>query len=525
MEKRLILAVALSLMVLLIWSAISPKPKPIESQGVALEERVSIAQNPVGAAPKEASIEAIFTYKQDNFELTFIEPWAAVKEVTFKNHQDYVFPLERGFWIAEPGLDFKRLASSSDEVIFEHKDVYKSIVKKFIFSNPNNDIWLEVTVQNLSTGPLVIELPLLLGVMGSSTQNIESRYQLATIASEGKAKHYNAKKGLDFDKVEFLGIRDRYFCAIIDPEKDVPLETKRLFGHFKRDKKIFGQSFDSAFIKKLTPVESEVGLYSSRLSLEPGQISGHLFHIYLGPQDIDLLNNIKPDWTSVVNYGKLDFISQLLLQLLRFFYGIIHNWGWAIILLSIVVYFVLFPLALKQMRSMKEMQLLQPKIEGLRKTYKDNPQRINKEIMELYREHKVNPLGGCLPLLLQMPIFFALYQALMRSVALKGANFLWIKDLSEPDRLFILSASLPIIGNEINILPIVMAVGMLIQQKISASKVSNESAQQQKMMTVIFPVIFGFIFYRMPSGLVLYWLINSILMLIFQIRMNQIKNE
>ncbi len=171
---------------------------------------------------------------------------------------------------------------------------------------------------------------------------------------------------------------------------------------------------------------------------------------------------------------------------------------------------------------MKEMQALQPHIEELRKHYKDNPQKLNKEIMELYRKHKVNPFSGCLPLLLQMPIFFALYQALMRSISLRGATFLWIKDLSHPDRLFLLPNSLPILGNEINILPIVMTVGMFIQQKISmTSTATSGSAEQQKIMMIIMPLMFGLIFYHMPAGLVLYWFVNSMLMLAFQFKINK----
>lgn len=171
---------------------------------------------------------------------------------------------------------------------------------------------------------------------------------------------------------------------------------------------------------------------------------------------------------------------------------------------------------------MKEMQVLQPRIEELRKTCKDNPQKLNKEIMELYREHKVNPLSGCLPLLLQLPIFYALYQAFMRAVALKGARFLWIKDLSEPDRLMVIKripSTLPMIGNELNILPIVMAILMFYQQKSTlVSSASSGSQEQQKMMMVLFPLLFGVMFYRMPSGLVLYWLINSALTFFYQLR-------
>ena len=165
------------------------------------------------------------------------------------------------------------------------------------------------------------------------------------------------------------------------------------------------------------------------------------------------------------------------------------------------------------------MQELQPLMEELRKKHKDNPQKLNKEVMEMYKEKGINPLGGCLPLFLQMPVFISLYQSLIRLIDLKGANFLWIKDLSEPDRLFTLGTSLPVIGNEINILPMIMMATMLIQQKISSVKTQSESSQQQAMMGWFMAIFFGFIFYHMPSGLVLYWVTNSVLMLVFQGRM------
>jgi YidC/Oxa1 family membrane protein insertase len=172
---------------------------------------------------------------------------------------------------------------------------------------------------------------------------------------------------------------------------------------------------------------------------------------------------------------------------------------------------------------MKEMQHIQPQVEQLRVLYKDNPQRLNKEIMELYRQHKVNPLGGCLPMVLQIPIFFALYQVLSRSIALKGADFLWIKDLSEPDRLLKFPVELPLIGQYFNLLPVLMAVGMFIQQKSSMGKMSGSSAEQQKMMLIVMPIMFGFIFYNMPAGLVLYWFVNSALASAYQLRLAKAK--
>jgi len=334
-----------------------------------------------------------------------------------------------------------------------------------------------------------------------SAANKQAQFQDVAVSGKEKVSHFNPRKNQEFPAVKFAGLRDRYFCLIAAPA--------------------FANC--SAVSKILAGQSGEISLLPEAIQLAPGQSWQGKFDIYLGPQDLRIISSIRPEWAAMVNFGAFDFIAQLLLQLLEFLNRIFHNLGIAIILLSILVYLILYPLTLKQMRSMKEMQVLQPQIEELRRAYKDNPQKLNKEIMELYKKHKVNPFGGCLPLFLQMPIFFALYQALSRSIALKGAAFLWIKDLSEPDRLFLLPNSLPLLGNEINILPIVMAIGMFVQQKFSMVATSGSSAEQQKMMLVIMPAMFGFIFYHMPSGLVLYWLINSLLTLFYQFRISRAK--
>jgi YidC/Oxa1 family membrane protein insertase len=178
------------------------------------------------------------------------------------------------------------------------------------------------------------------------------------------------------------------------------------------------------------------------------------------------------------------------------------------------------------MVSMKKMQSLQPKINKLRERYNNNPQKLNKEMMDLYKEQRINPLGGCLPLILQMPVFIGLYQVLWRSVEFKGANFLWIKDLSEPDRLLIFPFSLPFIGNELNVLPVVMVVIMAIQQKLSAkSMVVSDSSQlaQQKMMMTIFPVFIGVIFYKFASGLALYFTLFYLMSTFAQWKMSKMR--
>lgn len=507
MEKRTILAIALSLLILLSWSALTSKTQHVGNKEVAHEITAQTplpqkqVEQPEQEKPEEITPASLLTLKLEKFDLVFNEPKAAIQEIIFKGHQNYKFPLKYGFYLADKTLNFKKVSSDLTQVTFLHTDQAKRITKKYSFSNSSYDIWLEVSIQNLSGAPITISAPLILGVQNFSPKNTQAHFQDAMAQTKEKTMHLNARKTLEIPGVKFLSLRDKYFCAIIEPSSA---------GY-------------SGLVKKINAQESELGVDKPDLVINAAATSLEKFHIYLGPQDLHTINKIQASWSTVIYYGTFDIISQVLIQLLEFLNSMVHNWGLAIIILSLLVYFLLYPLSIKQMRSMKEMQVLQPKIEELRKTYKDNPQKLNKEIMALYKEHKVNPFGGCLPLLLQMPIFFALYQALMRSVALKGASFLWIKDLSEPDRLFLLPVSIPVLGNEFNILPIVMAIGMFIQQKLSSASATGAAAEQQKMMLFIMPIMFGLIFYHMPAGLVLYWFINSALMLVFQLRMSRSK--
>ncbi len=509
MEKRLVLAIALSLLVLLSWSVLAPKPQLVDNKEVIATNSQLVTSLPaISVVDKSLAVilppidfvKERVIFIQGRREIIFNPAMASIVEVIFKDGLEHRLPLKVGF-LTDGSLVFKQHKLTQDSISFIYEDQNKRIIKKFIIPKDSNVIELEVLIQNLSSSPLLFNPQLVLGRLDLSAKNLQARYQDVFLSNKEKTMHLSAGKDFNSTEVKFIGLRDQYFCTIVEPVN--------LLG--------------SGYIKKISAQESEVGLFLGETTLKPGAQIGHSFRIYLGPQDLKIINNAKSEWTSIIYFGTFDFIAQLLLQLLGFFYGLVHNWGLAIIILSIAVYFILFPLSIKQMRSMKEMQLLQPKIEALRKELKDNPQKLNKEIMELYKEHKVNPLGGCLPLLLQMPIFFALYQALIRSVALRGAHFLWIKDLSSPDKAFVFHNSIPFLGNQVNILPILMAIGMFVQQKISMAKATGEAAQQQKMMSIIMPIMFGVIFYQMPSGLVLYWFVNSMLMLGYQFRINSQK--
>jgi YidC/Oxa1 family membrane protein insertase len=250
--------------------------------------------------------------------------------------------------------------------------------------------------------------------------------------------------------------------------------------------------------------------------LVPGERLSDEFAIFIGPTKLDLLKSFDMGFEKTFSGGFWGLFRMWLLVLLGFFYNVFRNYGVAIIALTITIKILFIPLTHKSFSSMKKMQELQPKMKALQEQFKSEPQKLNKEVMGLYKKHKVNPLGGCFPLLLQMPIFIALYQVLSEAVELRGAPFcLWIKDLAEADKLVSFSFTIPLVNiSSLNILPILMMFSMVWQQKLTGS--TGQTKEQQNMMLMM-PVVFVFIFYNLPSGLVLYWLLNNILTIAHQL--------
>ncbi|MCD6312010.1 MAG: membrane protein insertase YidC [Elusimicrobia bacterium] len=220
-----------------------------------------------------------------------------------------------------------------------------------------------------------------------------------------------------------------------------------------------------------------------------------------------------------LNLGLFSFISVFFIHILHFFYGIFGNYGWSICLLTLVIQFFMFPLTKKNIKSAEAMKRIQPYVKKLQAQYKDDPKRMNEELLNLYRVQKVNPLGGCLPVLIQIPIFWSLFTMLQGLVELRGAPFIfWLTDLSRPDVLFgHLPAFMPFIGGwPIGPLPLLMGATMFFQQKITITD------PQQKML-LLMPVFFTFIFLKFPSGLVLYWLTSNVITLTEHIILKKIK--
>lgn len=230
------------------------------------------------------------------------------------------------------------------------------------------------------------------------------------------------------------------------------------------------------------------------------------FVIYAGPKEYDKLAELKLGLEHIVDFGFFSILARPLFWLLKFFYKYMGNYGWAIVLLTIVTRIPFIPLLNKGQQSMKRMQELQPRLAELKEKYKNDPQKMQKEMMGIYKKHKVNPVGGCLPMLLQIPVFFALYKILQIAIELRGAPFLlWVTDLSGKDPYYVM--------------PVIMGITMLIQQKMTPTSVDPK---QNKIM-MIMPVIFTFMFLNFASGLVLYWLVNNVLGILQQVQTNMKK--
>jgi YidC/Oxa1 family membrane protein insertase len=250
-----------------------------------------------------------------------------------------------------------------------------------------------------------------------------------------------------------------------------------------------------------------------------------LFHaaadLFVGPKVPDLLEAADHKLSKTIDLGFFTIVARPMLDGLKLLHRITGNWGVAIILLTVIIKVAFYPLTKKSFESMKAMQKLQPEMAKIRERLQDKPEEMNREIMELYKRHKVNPLGGCLPMLLQLPVFFGLYSALRNAIALRHAPFIgWITDLSAPDRLG--TIQLPFVAHPgIPVLTLTMGVSMFLQQWMTPSAADP---QQQRVM-MIMPLMFTFMFINFPAGLSLYWLTNNLLTIAQQYSINRTRQR
>jgi len=257
-------------------------------------------------------------------------------------------------------------------------------------------------------------------------------------------------------------------------------------------------------------------LADAPLTLAPGESVQLKYQVYFGPKKLDILQGAGHELHRAVDFGWFDPVARPMLYLLNLLYKLVGNYGVAIILVTVVIKLIFWPITHKGMKSMKNMQKLQPKMAKIREKYKNDPAMMNQELMAMYKTYKVNPLGGCLPMLLQIPVFFALYKVLLMAIELRHAPFmLWITDLSAPDRLNI-GFAIPYLGG-IPVLTLLMGASMFLQQKMTPTTLDPTQAK----IMMFLPVVFTFMFINFSSGLVLYWFVNNLLSILQQQMINR----
>jgi len=279
----------------------------------------------------------------------------------------------------------------------------------------------------------------------------------------------------------FAGLADTYFAAVFLPAGNAATQL-------------------AAFPDTVRTPADEKPLALVGAAISGG--AGNHFELFVGPKDVDLLKRVNPKLEQVVDFGWMSVLAKPLFLIVNWFNdSAVHNFGWSIVIVTVALNMILFPVKLSNMKSMRKMQALKPQIDAINAKYKNlkmtDPKKAeqNQEVMGLYKKYGVNPMGGCFPMLLQLPFFFAFYKVFTVSVEMRGAPWLWVTDLSQPEHL------------AIRILPIVMIASQFLMQKMTPQ--ANVDPNQQRMMQFM-PLIFGFMFYNFPSGLVLYYLTSNL---------------
>jgi len=527
MEKRTLLAVVLSLAIIISFQLYMGKRYPqIATQARRTAENTVQASSSFGAnepaiatqSPSPILAEEKETIVEtERFVITFTNIGGSIKNIELKDYPDldtkeafklvqisdpkhHIAAVKELYLIPSSELLAYNLTEQGNQIIYTYSTGKIEIEKTYNIHNSLNHIELGITFKNLTDNLMSADYKII-GCSGiDRSEAFSSRFVEVNSKIDGKVTR-DKKNSTKSGEVAWVGLKNKYFSIILKPY----------------------QYAKSAITERIDKNNLSAAVKSHQFTIPSyGQIS-HQYLLYAGPNDISRLKQYAMGLEEIVNYGIFGGISKLLLRLLVFFHRIFRNWGVAIICVTAIINLILSPLTMKSYKSMKQLQEIQPHIDKLRQLHKDNPTKLNKELMELYRKYKVNPMGGCLPLFLQMPIVIGMYQGIMRSIELKGSNFLWIKDLSKPDALP-LPFSLPFFGDSINLLPILMIVAMIMQQKLSPmskNKAQTEQQKQQQKMMLFMPLVFGLIFYSLPSGLVLYWLVNTVLMVVNQRRVTR----
>jgi len=525
MDKKTILAIALSFLVVLGYQYFFAKQEPAQQSQQQQQQQAKPEQAPAQGSqsapaaaaavkiPKEEIKQAaagkdilvdtplytavlntrggvLTSFKLKNYHGTLDPGSGLIEMVNVQEGMQYplttTFPessLEVGpdsiYETKVTSLDLAGLAEPKQLVLTYSGPAGIKVEKAFTFYPGKYEVGLELRVINSSSNTLAQKA--VLGWYEYADPKAESDdygrtgpiYFSKNAIETVDTKKMEAYKFVGTD-ISWAGYESKYFIAAIIPKQ--PTLTGLVLGKS---------------VNNLTTV----ALDGPKNTIPANQTAFFNYTLYMGPKDYAILKDASVGLENSIDFG--DWIKWLALPLLlalKFLYGFVHNYGVAIIIITIIIKIIFWPLGNKSYKSMKEMQALQPHMNELREKYKNDKARLNQEVMQLYKSHKVNPMGGCLPMVIQIPVFFGLYKTLLYSIELRHAPFVfWIQDLSAKDPYYIT--------------PIIMGATMFWQQKMSPQM---GDPMQAKLM-LLMPIVFTFLFLNFPAGLVIYWLFNNIL--------------
>ena len=520
MDKTNFLAVILIIVLLVVWNIFmmqrmrsTPPSAEIEAPDTTRVEEVKPVieeKRPLSVTAKLDTIETPFVFAVfSNIGGTVVE--YTLKE--YKHHKDGLVQLippgqrcvsdiiridGKTYDLKNSIYSIKERDENSITYILRLDDG-KELIKKYTFSNTDYAVLLSLDLPVLEDYIVAWDGGLL---FTEKNQQDELRFFSAVAFTEGgpistslSSLSYEGEE-IPSTTLKWVGIKNKYFLASIIPKKAEAkgVKMRRFSKSPPRGGGCVpgGRGCSPTGEKTINPDDARMGIY---LTTRPESTLEYL--LFIGPLDYQLLSSYKVglEHACYMGWKFIKPISRAILFVIMFFGRFMPNYGLVVILFALLISFIFYPITSFNQKTMRKTAEIQPKLLALQKKYKKDPQRLSKETMELYRKSGVNPMSGCLPLLIQMPIFFALYAILQTTINLRGAEFVgWLKDLSQPDPYFVL--------------PILMGITMFLQQKIMGTQATQ--GESQRMLTYMMPIFLTFIFLSLPSGIVLYWLSYNI---------------
>jgi len=532
MDKNTVKAIVLAMMVMLLYPMLLKKfypaayqKQPEKTMSVQKEADSAKAERPLAASEgttlEKAAAPAVTLFENSFYKAEFSTLGGTITALSFLGEEERQTFTETNFFSGDPresgifGANVLHEKAALAETIFKMTRKGESVeffyelpgeyqlIKTYVFRENKPAFDLVIRIKNLSGREKHFPVTLNYGMSyEEGYQKKYGYYDAAVYTDKVQIKdlaHIKRKGFFLPDQAAWAGFIKKYFALLVKPD------GKIIEGSARADaKNLWGEM-------TLEPLTVPAGGQGERS-----------FLIYAGPQRYELLKSFGAGFEEVFSRGFFGLFKTWILMALKFLNQYTHNFGWALVILTLLIKLLFAPLTHLSYASMKKMQLLAPKMKAIQEHHKKDPAQSQKALMELYRRNKVNPMMGCLPMLIQIPVFIAMFKLLPEAIELHGAPFIgWIKDLSAPDHFMTLPFTVPFLGwNALNILPITMAASQVWYQKLMPAQ-PGSSPEQQTIMSIM-PIFFGFICYNMPSGLTLYWTLQNVFSIIQQTFINRV---